>query len=42
MTIIKIENKKEIFVITLWNSSKKEEKIWKKKTNAFPAEEKEY
>ena len=42
ITIIKIENKKGIFVITLWNSSKKEEKIWKKKTNAFPAEEKEY
>jgi len=42
ITVIKIEKNEKIGIITMWDSNKKEEQIWKKQKNAFFAEEKEY
>jgi hypothetical protein len=35
LTVIKVETKNKINVITIWDSNKKEVNLWKKKQNVF-------
>ena len=41
ITVIKSENKKTIDILTMWESNKKEEEIWKKHATASAAEKRQ-